>query len=448
MPFETIVGIAVFAVLMLLVFLEVPIFVAMLSTAFVGFIIIAQGNPALALVQFTTSIFEKGASYNYAVLPLFMVVGALASETGIAQDTFNATKKWFGRTRGGLLYTVVASNAIFGACSGSPIAGCIVFGKLALPELNRAGYEESNSLGCIAASSALATLIPPSTGILTFCLVAPSPILYNGESITISVGKALSAGIIPGILTAIVLCIAIRLLAVVKKDSIPPSTGEKVPMAEKLKSLKLFVPIIILFGLIIGGSTLGWFSATVGGAVGAVAVLIFALLKGVSLKRIAVNMWESATMEGSIFPIIVGGQIFSAFITRSRLADYLSEFISSIQAPAAVIFLMVMVLYIICGCVMDIISIIIITVPVVFPVLCGLGYSPYALIIALCLMCGIAGLTPPIGMNVFATANALRVPTSKVFAGVLPYFFCEVFMVLLIAFVPGIVTFLPNMLGT
>lgn len=447
MSYETIVGIVVFLVMMLLIFMEVPVFVAMLSTAFVGFIVITHGNMALALVQFTTSIFEKGASYNYAVLPLFMVVGALANETGIAQDTFEACRKWFGRARGGLLYTVVVSNAIFGACSGSPIAGAVVFGKLSLPELNRSGYNESNSLGCIAASSGLASLIPPSTAILTFCLVAPSPIEYNGTSVTISVGKALTGGIIPGILTAIVLCIAIRIVAVFKKDYIPQSSGVKVPMSEKLKSLKLFIPIFLLFGLIIGGATLGWFSATVGGAIGAVAVLIYALLKRVPIKRIAVNMWESATMEGSIFPIIVAGQIFSAFITRSRLPDYLSEFISSLNAPAPIIFLLVMLLYILLGCVMDIISVIIITVPVVFPVLCGLGYSPYAIIIALCFMAAIAGLTPPIGMTVFATANALRVNATDVFRGILPYFCCEIVMVIIIAFVPQIVTFLPELLA-
>lgn len=447
MGFETIVGIVVFLALMVLIFLEVPIFVAMLGSAIVGFLVISHGNPAMALVQCTTAIFEKGASYNYAVLPLFMVVGALAGVTGIASDAFDAIKKWLGRVRGGLLYTVVASNAVFGACSGSPIAGCIVFGKLSLPELNSSGYDESNSLGCITASGALSTLIPPSTGILMFCLAAPSAIMYHGTSVTLSVGTALIAGIIPGILTAIALCITIKLVSIFKQGTIPPASAQKVPMLEKLKTLKLFIPILLLFGLIIGGATLGWFSATVGGAIGAVALFIYALVKRIPLKKIASCLWESAVMEGSIFPIIVAGSIFSAFISQSGLANYLSTFISSLNAPAPVIFLLVMLLYIVCGCVMDIVPVIIITVPVVFPVLCGLGYSPYAVVISLCFMSAIAGLTPPIGMSVFATSNALHVSPSKVFRGVLPYFLCEVFMVFVIAFIPAIVTFLPSLIG-
>lgn len=447
MTYESMIGIIFFLILMVLIFLEVPIFVAMLATSFIGFIVICHGNTALALVQFTTSIFEKGASYNYAVLPMFMLVGALANETGIAKDAFAGMHAWLGRVKGGLLYTVVASNAIFGACSGSSIAGNIVFGKLAMPELKKAGYDEKMSLGCIASSGALSTLIPPSMGILMFCLVAPSPIEYNGTSVTLSVGRALMCGIVPGLMTAVALCLTVRIVGTFRKGALPPASKERTPVIEKLKTLRLFIPILLLFALIIGGAMLGWFSATVGGAIGAVAVLIYALVKRIPLKRIAINMWESAVMEGGIFPIIVGGQIFSAFITRSGLANYLSDFITSLNAPPFVVFLLVMLLYVFCGCVMDIVSIIIITVPVVFPVLCGLGYSPYALIIALCFMCEIAGLTPPIGMNVFATANALKVSPSKVFGGVVPYFCCEIIMVMIIAFIPQIVTFLPSILA-
>ena len=152
-------------------------------------------------------------------------------------------------------------------------------------------------------------------------------------------------------------------------------------------------------------------------------------------------------MEAGIFPIIIGGQIFSRFVALSGLADYLSKAIASVNAPPFIVFLLVMVLYVFCGCVMDMMSIIVITVPVVFPILCSLGYSPYAIIISLCFMMEIAGLTPPIGMNVFATANALRVSPSKVFSGVLPFFICEVLIVIFISLVPGLVTMLPTALG-
>lgn len=432
------IGLIVFGIMMVMVFAGIPIFVSMLTCAFFGFVSLYGGDMKMALNIFTTYPFDLGANYNYAVLPMFMLVGALAGETGIAEGAFKSVHAFLGRVKGGLLFTVVGANALFGACSGSSVAGNIVFGRLAMPELEKAGYSRKYSLGCVAASGALSTLIPPSMGIIMFCLVAP---------VTMSVGTALMGGIIPGIITAVALCVTVRVIGLVKPGSIPPGGGPKIPVSEKMKSLRLLIPILCLFGLIIGGTFAGWFTATVGGAVGAVAVCIYALCKKMSLKQLGACMVDAAVMEAGIFPIIVGGQIFSKFISDTGLADYLSAAIASVHAPRFIIFLLVILLYVFCGCVMDIMSIIIITVPVVFPILTGMGYSPYALVIALCFVAEIAGLTPPIGMNVFATANALRINPSEIFKGVVPYFICEIGLVLLIGLFPQIVTFLPTLMG-
>ena len=432
------IGLIVFGIRMVMVFAGIPIFLSMLTCAFFGFVALYGGDMKMALNIFTTYPFDLGANYNYAVLPMFMLVGALAGETGIAEGAFKSVHAFLGRVKGGLLFTVVGANALFGACSGSSVAGNIVFGRLAMPELEKAGYSRKYSLGCVAASGALSTLIPPSMGIIMFCLVAP---------VTMSVGTALMGGIIPGIITAVALCVTVRIIGLVKPGSIPPGGGPKIPVSEKMKSLRLLIPILCLFGLIIGGTFAGWFTATVGGAVGAVAVCIYALCKKMSLKQLGACMVDAAVMEAGIFPIIVGGQIFSKFISDTGLADYLSAAIASVHAPRFIIFLLVILLYVFCGCVMDIMSIIIITVPVVFPILTGMGYSPYALVIALCFVAEIAGLTPPIGMNVFATANALRINPSEIFKGVVPYFICEIGLVLLIGLFPQIVTFLPTLMG-
>ena len=432
------IGLIVFGIMMVMVFAGIPIFVSMLTCAFFGFVALYGGDMKMALNIFTTYPFDLGANYNYAVLPMFMLVGALAGETGIAEGAFKSVHAFLGRVKGGLLFTVVGANALFGACSGSSVAGNIVFGRLAMPELEKAGYSRKYSLGCVAASGALSTLIPPSMGIIMFCLVAP---------VTMSVGTALMGGIIPGIITAVALCVTVRIIGLVKPGSIPPGGGPKIPVSEKMKSLRLLIPILCLFGLIIGGTFAGWFTATVGGAVGAVAVCIYALCKKMPLKQLGACMVDAAVMVAGIFPIIVGGQIFSKFISDTGLADYLSAAIASVHAPRFIIFLLVILLYVFCGCVMDIMSIIIITVPVVFPILTGMGYSPYALVIALCFVAEIAGLTPPIGMNVFATANALRINPSDIFKGVVPYFICEIGLVLLIGLFPQIVTFLPTLMG-
>lgn len=441
------IGVLFFLVMMVMVFTGIPVFISMLSASLVGFLVLNAGNPAMMLSQFTAGIYNLGANYNYAVLPLFSLVGALVGETGVAEGAFNCFESWLKRVKGGLLYTVVASNAVFGACSGSSIAGNIVFGKLSLPQLRKRGYEERLSLGCIAASGALSTLIPPSMGILMFCIIAPSPIMVGDQSVAISVGTALTGGIVPGIITAIALCLTIRIVGIFRKDALPPKSDEPVSWRDRLLGLRFLIPILVLFGLIIGGTMMGWFTATVAGAVGAVVCVIYAFIKRIPVKTLWKTFVDAAVMEAGIFPIIVGGQLFSRFVSNSGLASYLSNGIASLNAPPFIIFLLVMLLYIFCGCVMDMMSIIVITVPVVFPILCGLGYSPYAVIIALCFMMEIAGLTPPIGMNVFATANALRVSPSKVFAGVWPFFICEVCMVILVSLVPGIVTWLPSLIG-
>ena len=442
-----VIGIIFFLVMMVMVFLGIPVFIAMLTASAAGFLVLNGGNSAMMLSQFTAGIYNLGANYNYAVLPLFSLVGALVGETGVAEGAFNCFESWLKRVKGGLLYTVIASNAVFGACSGSSIAGNIVFGKLSLPQLRKRGYDEKLSLGCIASSGALSTLIPPSMGILMFCIIAPSPIVVNGESVAISVGTALTGGVVPGLLTAIALCLTVRLVGLFRKDALPAKTNEAISWRDRLLGLRYLIPILLLFGLIIGGTMLGWFTATVAGAVGAAVCVIYALIRRIPLKKLWNTFVDAAVMEAGIFPIIIGGQLFSRFVTQSTLASYLSNAIASLHAPAFVIFLLVMVLYVFCGCVMDMMSIIIITVPVVFPILCGLGYSPYSVIIALCFMMEIAGLTPPIGMNVFATANALRVSPSKVFSGVWPFFICEICMVILISLVPGIVTWLPTLMG-
>ncbi len=432
------IGGIVFLVMMVLIFMGVPIFVSLMSSAFVGFLWVAGGNPAMMLTKFTATPFDLAANYNYAVFPMFMLVGALAGETGIAGGAFKAMHNWLGRIKGGLLFTVIAANAVFGACSGSSVAGNVVFGKLAMPELEAAGYSRKYSLGCITAAGALSTLIPPSMAIIMYCMISP---------ITMNVGTALMCGIGPGILTALALALTVLIIGWVSKGSIPPGGGPKVPFVEKLKSLTLLIPILCLFGIIIGGTFAGWFTATVGGAIGAMAVTIYALAKRIPLRRIAWNLWDAACMEAGVFPIIVGGQLFGSFVSATRLADTLARWIASVNAAPFLVFCLVLLLYIFCGCCMDVVSIIIITVPVVFPVLNALGYSPYVLVITLCFVCEIAGLTPPIGMNVFATSNALRIKPAEIFAGVVPYFICETAMVLLMALFPQICLWLPTVLG-
>lgn len=432
----TLIGITVFIAMVVLILMGVPIFLSMMLTCFVGFCCV--GGLDMAITQFTTAPLNVGASYTYAVLPLFMLIGTLAGETGIAEGTFSALQKWLGRVRGGLLYTLVATNAVFGACSGISTAGNIVFGRLAMPELDKAGYDRRLSLGTITGAGSLSSLIPPSVPIILVCMMVSN----------MSIGKALTYGLSCGLLMIAVLCAGIFVYVHAFPDKVPKTSGlPKVPMKEKLCALKSLLPIVLVFLLIIGGTMLGLFAATVAGAVASVVLMIYALIKKVPGKRILHCIWDAAIVNAGFFPIIVAGNMFSRFVTTTQLVDGVAQLISGLSLAPYLIFVLVVVFYLLCGCVMDIISIIIITVPIVLPLLQSLGYDQYIVCVVLVLMCELAGLTPPIGMNVFAVSNALRIRPMEIFRGVAPFFVMELIAVLLIGALPQIISWLPLLTG-
>ncbi len=435
MSTTAVIGIVMFVVMVVLVLLGIPIFVSMLACSFVGFYLIGGMN--MVQMQFLQAPFTLGASYTYAVLPLFMLVGTLAGETGIAGGAFDAMQKWLGRVKGGLLFALVGSNAVFGACSGISVAGNVVFGKIAMPELEKNHYDRHLSLGTIVGAGSLSSLIPPSVPIIMWCLLTE-----------LSIGTTLMYGLSLGLLMIVILCLAIKIYITIFPHKVPGKDQmEKTSIKEKLVSLKYLVPFVLVFALIVGGSLTGLFPSTVAGAVASVALIIYALCKKVSVKRVMHCIWDAAIMNAGIFPIIIAGSIFSRFVTLTRLADNLANAIVETHLPALAIFTLVVLFYIICGCVMDIASTIIITVPIVFPLLTGLGYNPYMICVILVMLCDCAGMTPPIGMNVFAVSNALRIKSGEVFKGVLPFFCVDLAAIYLCAIFPQIVEFLPRLLG-
>lgn len=432
---DMIIGLLVFAGMIALVLLGVPIFVSMLAGSFVGFILI--GGVKMMVVQFTTAPFSLGANYTYAVLPLFMLVGSLASVTGIAQGAFDAMHKWLGRVRGGLLYTVVCANALFGACSGISVAGNVVFGRLAVPQLERQGYDKSLSYGTVTGAGVLSSLIPPSIPIIMWCLIT-----------NMSIGNTLMYGLSAGIMMVVLLCLFVFIYSLVKPNKVPSTKDlPKISFVEKVKSLRYVVPILLVFALIIGGAVWGWFPSTVGGAVAVFALLIYALVKRVPIKQIGHCIWDAAVMNAGMFPIIMAGTIFSRFIALTGLADGMADLIAGANLHRMLVFTLVIIFYLICGCVMDIPSIIIITVPVIFPLLTGLGFDQYVLCVMLVFMCDVAGMTPPIGMNVFAVSNALKVRPMDIFKGCVPFFILDIVCVYIMALFPQIVQFLPKLMG-
>lgn len=431
------IGGIMFLIMIAMVVLGVPVMISMFAAAIVGMWWI--NGASMVLTQFTNGPFTGSASYSYAIMPLFTLLGLLASETGIAQGAYNAARSFLAKRRGGLLYATIAGCAVFGACSGSPTAGSVIFSKIAVPEMNKYGYDKSLSLGCVTAAGALTILIPPSVPICQMAILAGY-----------SVGTALIYGLSTGILTLIVMFLVVKVLIKIKPKLVPPVTDEdrNITWKEKTASLKLLVPILLLFALIIGGTYLGWFHPTVGGAIGAFAVVVYALVKRIPIKKILKACWESAHLYAGVYLIIVSGTMFSRMISLSGLTKMLISVISGTALPGFAVMLMVIAVYLVCGCVMDILAVTVVTVPIVFPLLVdGFGYDPYVLIMMGVLVSAIGSLTPPIGMGVFTTSNVIREPTRTIFKGVWPFVIAELVVVFLFTFVPQTITWLPNLLA-
>ncbi len=431
------IGVIMFVLMIAMVIYGVPVIVSMFASSMAG--ILWMHGPTMLLTQFTNGPFSLSASYNYAIMPLFTFLGILACDTGIAQGAFKSMKTCLSKSKGSLLYATIAGSAIFGACSGNGSAGSIVFAKIAMPEMDRYKYNQELSLGCVTSSGALSCLIPPSIPICQFAILSGY-----------SVGTALMYGLSTGILTVLVMFIVVKLTLVKKPDKAPPVTEEdrQITWMEKLKTLKLLVPILLLFALIIGGSFFGWFHPTVGGAIGALAMLIYALCKRMPIKRIFSAAWESAHIFAGVYLIIVSGTMFSRMISMSGLTKLIITTVTGSALPGFIVMLLVILVYLIAGCVMDILAVMIVTVPIIFPILVdGMGYDPFVLIMVAVLVTGIGTITPPIGSSVFMISNVTGISSKKIFRGVWPFVISELAVVLLIVFIPQLVSWLPNLLA-
>ena len=433
---NAVIGIIIFVCMIAAVLIGAPVYIAILGAVSVGVLIV--GGPSILIQQLSTGIVSVSASYNFAVIPLFITVGVLAGETALGEGIFTACQKWLGRIRGGLLYTVIVGNAIFGACSGISSAGSIVFAKVAAPEMKKIGYDESLSLGTIAAAGVLSCLIPPSVGIMTFCLITEQ-----------SIGTGLMTGFSAGILMVIIMLISAFAITRLMPGKVPSVTeaDRNVTWKERIKSLRLLVPVLLLFALVIGGSFFGWFPATVGGAIASVAIMIYALAKKSGIKRVFMCVWESAQMFAGIFLVIVACTLFSRFVTMTGLAQAITNLIIASGLPAFVVMLIIIIFYGICGCIMDAMSIILMTVPIVFPMLTGLGYNGFVICVILVLCAELGAITPPLGLSVFTVSSALRIKPSTVFKGVWPYIIIYVVAILLIVIFPDIILWLPKVMG-
>ena len=392
-------------------------------------------GPDAAFAQLAAIPFSTTNNFDLAVIPLFILMGSFASAAGIVTELFRTAYLWLGALRGGLAMATVMSSAAFGAASGSTIVNAAVFTKMAMPEMTRFGYDVRLSSGCIAAAGTLAALIPPSILMVIYGIITEQ-----------SIGKLLIAGIIPGILTAFIYCGGIYLIARWRPD-VAPLAKIETKWGDRWRSLYGVSGIAVLFALVVGGIYGGYFPATYAGAVGAFGAFVIALLRrrinGRSLTEV---LKEAALTTSVIFIIVVGGMLFARFLTYSGLVDIISRGLLALGTGKYTYLLGYVILFNILGCFIEPIAIMVMTLPIMFPVMQAQGFDPIWLGVVSVKLAEIGVLTPPVALNVFVvkTSSPIPVTLGQVFAGVTPFIVLDLLTLVLYVFFPGIITWLPS----
>lgn len=420
---------AVFA----LMALRVPIGIALGTVAITGYGLIVGFMPALKLLALTP--LRTASDLNFAVIPLFIVMGVLARNSGISSDLFGAFRTWFGALRGGLGLATIGSCAGFAAVCGSSIATAATMAKIAVPEMTKAGYDDKLAAATVAAGGTLGILIPPSV-----------PLMIYGILTENDIGALFIAGILPGILATVLYMATILMIAWRRPKAVP--VGLKTTFAEKLHSLRNLWAAMVIFGVVIGGIYGGFFTAIEAAGIGAASTLIVALMQGrLTFAKLVESFVESVRTSGSLFTMLIGAILFSTFLTVTRAPQDLVNWLSVLDLPPYGILAMLMLMYFFLGWFLDALAMIIITVPVVYPVIMQLGFDPIWFGILLVVACEMGLLTPPYGINVFvinAVVPSISIP--RIFRGVLPFIGIDILRLVLLAAFPIISLFLPQLM--
>ncbi len=427
------IGLAGVIVLLAAMLVRVPIGVSLALVGMGGYAAIDGWKTALAVVAAVP--FELASAYSLSVVPLFILMGAVASRAGMSRELFDAANAVFSGFRGALANATIGGCAAFGAICGSSIATAATFSKVAIPEMRRHGYSDVVAAGCVAAAGTLGILIPPSVILAVYSLVAEQ-----------SLAKLFAAALIPGILLAALYVIAVIIQARIRPEWTPlvPS----MPMRERLRATRGMWKLVLLFFFAVVGIYLGWFSPTEGAAVSAfVAMLIGFGTRTLSLRGLSAAMLESVFSTAMLFFIVVGAFIFSRFIVLTRLPNELAVWVEAMKLAPLSIVLAVIVLYVVLGTALEEVSTILITVPVILPLMTSIGYDGIWFGIFVTVMATIGLISPPVGLTVFVIqAQNPDIPASKIYRGTLPFLVADFVLVALLVAFPALALWLPGVL--
>jgi len=421
--------------LLVLLFLGMPIAFVMMFVGFLGISYLASVHAALPVVANT--VYETAAYYPYTIIPLFILMGSFAGGAGITAKLYGSFDKWFRKLPGGLGIATIAACACFAALSGSSVAAAAAMGTIAIPEMRRFKYDPALAVGVVAAGGTLSFLIPPSLGFVVYGMLTEQ-----------SIGKLLVSGILPGVVLSLAF-IAVIVIKVKLDPNLAPATPGRVSWKERFRALGGVWETMLVFVIVMGGIYLGFVNPTEAGAIGATALFIIVISKmKLTWRSLSTALLEATRISVMVLFLVAGANVFSYFLALSTIPASVSAWMAALKISPYAVMAIIVSIYVLMGCFLDAISMMVLTMPVIFPVVKTLGFDPIWFGVVCVIMMEAGLITPPVGLNVYTLAGVVKdVPMSTIFRGSMPFLFAMIGVTILIAIFPGIALYLPSMMG-
>ena len=429
------VGMIGIAILLILLFLRMPVAFCMAFVGVLGFGTLISPEAALSVIA--KDFYTVYSSYGLTVVPLFVFMGQIIFYAGISGKLYDAANAWMGHFQGGLAVATIAACASFSAICGSTNATAATMATVAIPEMKRYRYRDELATGVVAAGGSLGILIPPSVIFIVYGIMTEQ-----------SIGKLFLAGILPGVLLAALFILTIYIWVSINPEIAPRI--EKQPLAKKIKALSGLVEIMILFLLVMGGLFIGMFTPTEAGAVGAFGALAIAVIRRqLSWNYFLMALYSSTRITCMIMMIVAGATVFGHFLAVTTIPATLSGWVASLPLPPWAVMIVIMFFFLLGGCFMDALGMILLTIPIFFPVATAVGFDPIWFGVVIVLVTELGVITPPVGINVYVVNGiAKEVPLEIIFKGTTPFVFTLLAYIVLMVFFPQIALFLPGLTGS
>ena len=425
------------AVMLVLFCTRMPVAFVMAVVGFVGFSILTSVQGGLSMIS--RSMYEVFVSYDLTTIPLFILMGQLAFNAGISRRLFATAYRFFGHIRGGLAMATVSACTAFGAVCGSSPATAATMATVAIPEMKRFGYRDRLGAGAVAAGGGLGMVMPPSVVLIVYGVLTEQ-----------SIGKLFVSGILPAVLLTALFLGAISITCRRHPDYGPPA--EHFSWAERIRSLTGLVDTLIVFAVVLVGLFKGWFTPTEAAAVGAFSVLVLGLVRRqLDFRLIMKSLEETLRTSCMILFLVAGAVVFGKFLAVTRIPFTTASYIGGLDIPALAVMGLIVLIYFLGGCFMDSLAMVMLTVPVFFPVVMDLGYDPIWFGVIIVLVTEMGVITPPVGINVYVvygvtTAMKQNISLESIFRGIYPFLMATIVGVAILCLFPQIVTFLPSLM--